>query len=52
MHGGGLDSLPAANAASAANTTKSASPAISVRLAPMRLDTQFATSIATAVTTR
>ena len=30
----------------------SASPVISVRLAPIRLDTQPVTSIATAVTTR
>ena len=38
--------------ASAANTTISTRPAISVRLAPIRLDTQPVTSIATAVTTR
>ena len=38
--------------ASAANTTISDSPAIRVRLAPMRLDTQPVTSIASAVTTR
>ena len=36
----------------AENTTMSARPAISVRLAPIRLDTQPVTSIATAVTTR
>ena len=35
-----------------ANTTIRTSPAIRVRLAPMRLDTQPVTSIATAVTTR
>ena len=38
--------------ASAANTTMIARPAISVRLAPIRLETQLVTSIATAVTTR
>ena len=38
--------------ASAAKTTMSARPAISVRLAPIRLDTQPVTNIATAVTTR
>ena len=38
--------------ASAANATMRTSPAISVRLAPIRLDTQSVTSIATAVTTR
>ena len=38
--------------ASAAKTTMSARPTISVRLAPIRLDTQPVTSIATAVTTR
>ena len=38
--------------ASAEKTTISTRPAISVRLAPIRLDTQPVTSIATAVTTR
>jgi len=38
--------------ASAAKTTMSAKPAISVRLTPILLDTQPVTSIATAVTTR
>ncbi len=38
--------------ASAANTTMRTSPTSKVRLAPMRLDTQPTTSIATAVTTR
>ncbi len=38
--------------ASALNTTISASPASSVRLAPMRLDTQPVISMATAVITR
>src|ERR1700753_2812643 len=35
-----------------ANTTMSTRPAISVHLAPIRLDTQLVISIATAVTTR
>ena len=39
-------------AASALNTTIRIRPAISVRLAPSRLDTQFVMSIATAVTTK
>ena len=39
-------------AAASENTTISASPTMSVRLAPIRLDTQPVTSIATAVTTR
>ena len=38
--------------ARALNTTMSVSPAIRVRLAPMRLETQPVTSMATAVTTR
>ncbi len=38
--------------ASAANTTMRTRPVISVRLAPIRLDTQPVTSMATAVTTR
>jgi hypothetical protein len=38
--------------AAAANATISTSPAIIVPFAPMRLDTQPVTSIATAVTTR
>ncbi len=38
--------------ASAANATMSTSPAISVHLAPILLDTQLVISIATAVTTR
>ncbi len=38
--------------ASPANTTISTRPAISVRLAPIRLDTQLVISMATAVTTR
>ena len=38
--------------ASAAKTTISTSPAMRVRLAPIRLDTQPVTSIMTAVTTR
>ena len=38
--------------ASAANATIRTSPAISVHLAPIRLDTQLVISIATAVTTR
>jgi hypothetical protein len=38
--------------ASAAKITISTSPLISVRLAPIRLDTQLVISIATAVTTR
>ena len=38
--------------ASALNMTIRVSPAISVRLAPSRLDTQLVISIATAVTTR
>src|ERR1700752_3941442 len=38
--------------ASAANATISTRPAISVHLAPIRLDTQLVISIATAVTTR
>ena len=38
--------------ASAENVTMIARPAMSVRLAPSRLETQFVTSIATAVTTR
>ena len=36
----------------ALNTTIRTSPAISVRLAPIRLETQPVTSMATAVTTR
>ena len=39
-------------AAASENATISASPTMSVRLAPIRLDTQPVTSIATAVTTR
>ncbi len=38
--------------ASALKATISASPAMSVRLAPSRLDTQLVMSIASAVTTR
>ncbi len=38
--------------AAALNATISTRPAISVRLAPIRLDTKFVMSIATAVTTR
>jgi hypothetical protein len=38
--------------AAAANATINTRPAISVRFAPIRLDTQPVTSIATAVTTR
>ena len=38
--------------ASALNTTMRISPATSVRLPPIRLDTQPVTSMATAVTTR
>ena len=38
--------------ARAANTTMRTRPVMSVRLAPIRLDTQPVTSIATAVTTR
>jgi hypothetical protein len=38
--------------ASALKATMRTSPAISVRLAPIRLDTQLVISIATAVTTR
>ena len=43
--------LPAVPA-SAQKATMSTSPVISVRLAPIRLDTQRVTSIMTAVTTR
>ena len=45
-------SLSCRRPASALNATMRASPATSVRLAPIRLDTQPVTSIATAVTTR
>ena len=38
--------------ASALNATMRTSPAMRVRLAPIRLDTQLVISIATAVTTR
>ena len=38
--------------ATALNTTMRIRPAIRVRLAPMRLDTQLVMSMATAVTTR
>ena len=41
-----------ADPASAAKTTMSTRPVISVRLAPIRLDTQPVTSMATAVMTR
>ena len=47
-----MPSMEFAVPASAANATMSTRPAIRVRLAPRRLDTQPVTSIATAVTTR
>ncbi len=47
-----MPSMPPDEPASAAKITISASPTMSVRLAPRRLDTQPVTSMATAVTTR
>ncbi len=44
--------MPGEAPASALNTTMRISPAISVFLAPSRLETQLVISIATAVTTR
>ena len=44
--------MPGDAPASALNTTIRIRPAISVFLAPSRLETQFVISIATAVTTR
>ena len=44
--------MPGDAPAAALNTTIRASPAISVFLAPSRLDTQLVISMATAVTTR
>ena len=49
---GRMPEMPLDAPASALNTTISARPAIRVRLAPIRLDTQPVTSIATAVMTR
>ena len=47
-----MPSIEPDSPASAAKTTISASPATSVRLAPIRLDTQPVPSMATAVTSR
>jgi hypothetical protein len=47
-----MPEIDPAEPASALNTTIRTSPATSVRLAPMRLETKPVTSMATAVTTR
>jgi hypothetical protein len=47
-----MPSIEPDSPASPAKTTISASPATSVRLAPIRLDTQPVPSMATAVTSR